>query len=371
MGNLATKYRPRRFEDVVGQGEEVKLLRTIVEKNWRPVALLFEGPFGTGKTSLARLAARALLCKNRDGVEPCNDCASCKAMTDDNHFCYTEIDAASKGSVEDVRELKDSLSYTVIGSDLRILTFDECHNLSMSAQNALLQTLEEGQIGVMFFLATTDAQKMLPTIRSRCVELNLRILTAKEVAARLTEVCEKEGVKADDKALKIIGTYCRGHMRDALVLLDQLINLSDEKVVTEEATRIYLRLDRRVELYTLLAETDRKKAVEQVESLLCVYSIRELTELLGEILVDAYKVGIGFDDYAQVDMGWLKKIQSAQGEDILKKAERVLTADQNVTTLWYGVAVVVDTLFGKDIEKVEKKEALGTVPQTMLRKQRD
>jgi len=366
MPSLANSYRPKKFKEVIGQKTEVDLLRTIVKDGWRPSAVIFQGPFGCGKTTLARLMARALLCENKTIDEPCGTCTSCQAMDEDNNLAYTEVDAASQGLVDNIRQLKDLISYRVIGSKLKILCLDESHMLSTAAQNALLQTLEEGQEGVVFFFCTTEAHKMLPTIRSRCVHLMLRTLTAAEITDRLRVVCTKEKIEFDDKALRLIGTYVRGHMRDALVLTEQLSKLSTK--ITEEVTRAYLKLDKRVEVYELLTLSDRKEAMRKLEVLLCEYAVGELADQIGEVLVDAYKVSLGMDDFSQMDTAWLKKVVEAQGTDLLEKAERVLRADTDVATISYGISVVMGALFmeSKTAASLETSQAIN--PPTTFRK---
>lgn len=178
---LYNLYRPKRFEDVVGQESEVALIKAILEKGWHPAALMISGGYGTGKTTLARLTARAMLCGGREGVEPCGGCDSCRAMDTDSHPAYTEIDSASHGLVDDIRGVKEDASYRVVGGAMRIVVYDESHMISGAGQDALLQILEEGREGVMFMFCTTDPEKMKPTIRSRCVDLNLKLLKADEI----------------------------------------------------------------------------------------------------------------------------------------------------------------------------------------------
>lgn len=355
MSTLANKYRPKRFEDVVGQENDVAVLKTMLEKGWKPPALLFQGPFGCGKTTLARLTARALLCKKREGAEPCGVCIDCVAMDNDNHAAYTEVDSASHGLVSDIRELKDTISYRVVGGSLQILYLDECHMLSTQAQNALLQILEEGQAGILFMFATTESQKMLPTIKSRCIDLSLRILTSVEIVSRLKTVCDAEEISFDEKALRIIGTYSRGHVRDALILLEQIAKATG--AITEEAVRIYLRLDRYVEIYELLAMHEKKEILKKVEELLCSYATQDLLETIGQVLINCYKLHCGFDDFAQVDRAWLAKINDRWGDLTIKKAEVVLGSPTDVGSLNYGIAVVINSVFGDMSEKEAVVEA--------------
>jgi len=341
---LANKYRPKLFEDVVGQSDEVELLKMMVTDSWEPFAILFEGPFGTGKTTLARLLSRALLCQERTNYEPCGICVSCSAFNNDNNLGYTEVDAASQGLVDNIRHLKDLLSYQVSGTRLRILCLDESHMLSTAAQNALLQTLEEGATNTLFMFCTTEAHKMLPTIKSRCVVVKLRTLTVVEIARRLEEVCGKEGMEYEEKALRVIGSYARGHMRDAMVLLEQIHRVAG--AVTEKDSRAYLRLDKRVDVYKFLCIEDKAEVLAKLEVLLCEYATKELLEVIGEVLVDAYKVEQGVTTaFAQVDVGWLKKVATQHKGTLLRKAERVLTAESDVTTIAYAVSVIGQALF--------------------------
>lgn len=360
----ANAYRPKRFSDVVGQESEVKVLTSILEKGWKPSAILIEGPFGTGKTTLARLVSRALLCENRPASEPCGQCESCLAMDMDNHQCYTELDAASQGGVDEVRQMKDTISYQTTGK-LRILCYDESHMLTQQAQNALLQTLEEGVQGVLFVFCTTESAKMLPTIRSRCVTLSMRVLTAAEITQRLRKVADEEEVVYEDKALRLIGTYSRGHVRDALVLLEQLVRVSPGGAVTEEGTRLYLKLDKYVEVYQLLIEKDRKAAVLQLEQLLCNFAIGELVDVIGQILVDAYKVKIGLNGYAQVDEAYLRQVATMHGSKLLERAEKLLLSNTDVPSINYGIALVMNTVFPEGEDRVQR---LGETGISVVRK---
>lgn len=363
--NLATKYRPKTFGEVVGQESAVDVLKNVLSKGWRPPAISFCGPFGTGKTTLARLLARALLCKDRKGVEPCGVCSNCKAVDNDNHPSYLELDAASQGLVADVRAMKDQIGYRASG-DLRILLYDESHMLSKEAQNALLQTLEEGVRGVMFLFCTTDPQRMLPTVFSRCIALDMRLLTATQLTDRLKFVADAEGIKYDDKALRIISTYVRGHARDALQLLDQISQVSD---VTEALTRTYLRLDKYVEVYEFLVTQEKKEALIKLEELLCNYAVGELFEIVGQALVNAYKLKLGLDIFDQVDRAWLKRVAEAQGERLLERAERVLLMDSDFASITYGVAAL-GRVFLEDDRVVRKSNELQAVsqPNAFLRK---
>lgn len=365
--SLATKYRPRMFSEVVGQAGAVDVLKNILQKGWRPPAVSFCGPYGTGKTTLARLLARALLCTAaKMGIEPCGICASCRAMDADNHPAYMELDSASQGLIADVRQMKDQINYRTSG-DLRIITYDESHMLSKEAQNALLQTLEEGVKGVMFLFSTTDPQKMLPTIFSRCIALDMKLLTAAQLAERLRVVADLEGIKYEEKALRIIATYVRGHARDAMQLLDQISKVGD--VVSEELVRTYLRLDKYVEVYEFLVLRDRKEGMAKLEELLCNYAMGELAEIIGQALVNAYKLKLGIDVFDQVDRAWLKRVAEVQGEELLSRAERVLTLNTDYASITFGMAAL-GRIFMEEVamSSAQKMAELTPNPGQWLRK---
>lgn len=339
---IANRHRPKKFADVVGQEKEVEVLKKIVAGSWQPNAVMLTGPFGTGKTTLARLLTRAMHCDNRqpdeNGVicEPCGECTSCKAMNEDNNPHYIEVDAASQGAVSDVRGMKDLLSYRT-GTKRRVICYDESHMLSAQAQNALLQTLEEGSDEVLFVFCTTESNKMLPTVQSRCIVLNMRLLTPGQIRSRLEVIAASEGVEYDLKALRIIATHVRGHARDALVMFEQLSRMAPK--IEEGLVRSYLRLDRHVEVYTFLTTSELSKSLELLEGLLCNYAVSELAQTIGSILVNAYKVAHKTGDFTDVDRAWLQRVIDARGVDtLLDSAEAILALKVDYATIDYGIA---------------------------------
>lgn len=229
MDNLVLyrKYRPQIFEEIVGQEHIIKtLINSISSKNISH-AYLFSGPRGSGKTSIARLFAKAVNCQNPvSGFEPCNKCQACLEIMAGNSIDLIEIDAASHTGVDDVRELIDGIKFSPVKSKYKIFIIDECHQLSKSAANALLKTLEEPPLHAIFLLATTEPHKMIATIISRCQRFDFKRLQISEIIKKLEFIAKKENVKSDPSALALIALNSRGSFRDAETLFDQCISFS-------------------------------------------------------------------------------------------------------------------------------------------------
>src|SRR6188472_4785460 len=216
---FARKYRPQTFDDLVGQGHVTRTLQNAVEQNRLAHAYLFVGPRGIGKTSTARILAKALNCVNGPTVSPCGVCDSCKEITGGNSLDVLEIDGASNNGVEQVRELRDNVRYAPSKGHFKIYIIDEVHMLTSAAFNALLKTLEEPPPHVKFIFATTEAHKLPDTILSRCQRHNFRRISARQMTERLKEICKAEKVTLSDRSLSLVVRQAEGGMRDALSLL--------------------------------------------------------------------------------------------------------------------------------------------------------
>ena len=236
---LPLKYRPMTFDDVVGQGHVVKTLRNAIESNRIANAYLFIGPRGIGKTTTSRIFAKALNCTSPNGVEPCGKCANCEEIARGASLDVTELDAASHNKVEDVKPIIDAVEFKPTCSRFKIFIVDECHMLSNAAWNALLKTLEEPPEYVRFIFATTEGDKVLPTIISRCQRFDLRRIQTNDIVARLKHVCANEGIDAEDDALLAVARGAEGGMRDALSSLDQLVSFKGDKVTEADALGIF------------------------------------------------------------------------------------------------------------------------------------
>ena len=238
---LSLKYRPMTFDDVVGQEHVVRTLRHAIEAGRVANAYLFIGPRGIGKTTLSRIFAKALNCTHElaPGIEPCGKCVNCREIAAGNSFDVIELDAASHNKVEDVRPIIEAVQFKPASSKYKIFIIDECHMLSAAAWNALLKTLEEPPPHVRFVFATTEGDKVLATIVSRCQRFDLRRILTKDIVARLKYICAKEGVDAEEDALLAIARGAEGGMRDALSSLDQLISFKGSHVTEEDALGVF------------------------------------------------------------------------------------------------------------------------------------
>ena len=217
---LARKWRPRRFADVVGQDHVVNALRNAILQDRVHHAFLFSGTRGVGKTTLARILAKAVNCERAPQAEPCGECGACEGVDEGRFIDLIEIDAASRTRVDDTREILDNVQYAPTQGQYKIYLIDEVHMLSGHSFNALLKTLEEPPPHVKFLLATTDPQKLPATILSRCLQFNLRLLTAQEISGQLEAIVRAEGLGFDEEGLNILSRAADGSMRDGLSLLD-------------------------------------------------------------------------------------------------------------------------------------------------------
>lgn len=237
---LYRKWRPGRFDDVIGQEHVTRTLKNSVAADRLGHAYLFCGPRGTGKTTSARLLAKAVNCLHEDPAErPCNQCSICQSISSGRFLDLIEIDAASNTGVDDIRDLRDKINFSPTEGRFKVYIIDEVHMLSTAAFNALLKTLEEPPPHVKFILATTEEHKVPVTIKSRCQQFNFRLLNQDEISQRLNWLADKEGFTIEPQALQMIARQGAGSLRDAESLLDQLVVAKDD-VITAERTQMVL-----------------------------------------------------------------------------------------------------------------------------------
>jgi len=235
---IARKYRPQTFDDVVGQRAATDTLKNAILHDRVAHGYIFSGARGVGKTTSARILAKALNCVHGPTVSPCGECDSCRDITAGNSVDVIEIDAASNRGIDEIRELRETARYLPARDRYKIFIIDEAHMLTTEAFNALLKTLEEPPPRCLFILATTEAHKLPSTIQSRCQHFAFRLLEYSEVVARLKEVCAAEKIEADEGSLAVIAEAAAGSLRDALSLLDQVIAGCGEKLAEAEVQRL-------------------------------------------------------------------------------------------------------------------------------------
>lgn len=307
--SLYRKWRPQTFDEVAGQPHITQTLKNAIEKGRVAHAYLFCGPRGTGKTTSARILAKAINCAEGPTPTPCNKCSSCVAINEGASIDVLELDAASNRKVDEIRELLEKIPYSATQGGKKVYIIDEVHMLTAESFNTLLKTLEEPPEHVVFILATTEAHKVLPTILSRCQRFDFRRISVADIETRLREVAEAEKIPIERSALALIAAHSQGALRDALGVLDQLASFSKEKITAADVT-------------ALLGLTD-------TELLLKFTGMLGAADLSGVLLsVDEMMAGgIDLRQFIQDLLGHLRDLfllQSAPGVDLSRVPEEFL-----------------------------------------------
>ena len=304
--------RPETFDEVIGQEHIVRVLKNQIASNTIGHAYLFCGTRGTGKTTMARLLAKAVNCTS-DGEKPCGCCDNCLSIKAGTFIDMIEIDAASNNGVESVREIRDSVNYPASVGRRKVYIIDEVHMLSTAAFNALLKTLEEPPEGIMFILATTDPQKLPQTILSRCMRFNFRRVSENQLAGQMKAICQKRAVEITDSALKLLAANADGSVRDGLSLLDQCLAGSD-KVLDRETV---------LEFLGTVSEGFFLELTEKV----CVRDTSGALLLLDEVLAEG-------KDVKQLLNDWMAHYRSLLIAKYIKDAENLLNmSSENIEKL--------------------------------------
>ncbi len=313
---LYRTYRPSRFDEVVGQEYIVKILKNAIKNKKIAHAYLFAGPRGTGKTTIAKLFAKAINCPNFK-EEACETCSSCKSFQEGNHPDIIELDAASNNSVDDIREIIDQVPYAPMVGEYKVYIIDEVHMLTAQAFNALLKTLEEPPAHVVFILATTDPQKIIPTVLSRCQRYNFSKISNLNMKKKMIEILEKENLKYEEKALEEVAVLAEGGMRDALSILEQVLSYNNEGVFLEDIQKIF-GLSTKEEKVNLLinAHQDITQAISQLREM---YNSGIDAKRLTIDLLEIIKEGLIYSD--EQNQTLLNKIDKFDAMNLLDAVE--------------------------------------------------
>ena len=280
---LYRKYRPLTFNNILGQENVTKILKNQIKSGKISHAYLFSGTRGTGKTTAAKVFARAINCLNPKDGEPCNECEVCKSILEGNTSDVIEMDAASNNSVENIRQIRQEVVYATVDVKYRVYIIDEVHMLTTSAFNALLKTLEEPPENVVFILATTEQHKIPVTILSRCLRFDFNRISNEYIIERLKYVLETENIAYEDEALEFISKLADGGMRDALSILDRCISEMDEKLTYTDIIKIVGSIDRQVvlDIVNSILNFDSIKANENID--LVIRKGKDLRQLVYEL----------------------------------------------------------------------------------------
>lgn len=322
---LALKYRPKTFEDLIGQSANSLVLKNIVMKGTIAPSYIYSGSRGTGKTTTARIFARALNCSDNKDGNPCGVCQRCEAVLSGRSFDVIELDAASNGHVDDIRDLKQKASYSLNDMEYRVFIFDEAHMMSRPAFDAMLKIIEEPPPNTVFVFATTEPEKIPETIHSRSLSFTFRRIRTPDISLRLKQIAEAENIQIDDEAIQVLARSSSGGLRDAITSLEQMNSISSE--ITADLVRKFMGLVA-TEVYFRLIETlnsgDMKGSFEILNEVSTSYSelgpfARGLVDYLKDLLLLANEVR---PDRTDSDIQTMSRLKDAISEDkILKLLE--------------------------------------------------
>lgn len=333
------RFRPKRFEDVLGQDNIRNILLNQLKNNNIAHGYIFSGIRGTGKTSLAKIFARGLNCLSPIEGEPCNKCESCKLSLDDKHMDIIEIDAASNNKVEDIREINEGTNYPPTTGKYKIYIIDEVHMLSKGAFNAFLKTLEEPPDYVVFILATTEENKIPPTILSRCQRYEFKPISSYEIVKNLMNISKEIGVESEEKGLKLIALNSEGAMRDALSIFDKCVSSVNDKLTYEDIIESLGSLDKEktLELVIQILQKNTENIVDILneitntnKSLFII--IKDITKQFRDVLI--LKISEKSTNNLEIDIECLEKMKSEtyniSTERIIDILDKLMNIEENM-----------------------------------------
>ncbi|MEW5805971.1 MAG: DNA polymerase III subunit gamma/tau [Acidobacteriota bacterium] len=341
---LARKWRPQRFEDVIGQDHVVATLQNALKSGKIGHAYLFSGPRGSGKTTVARLLAKALNCEKGPTPAPCNSCTMCKEIREGHSLDVIEIDAASNRGIDEIRELREEVRYAPARGRFKVFIIDEVHMLTVHAFNALLKTLEEPPSFIVFIMATTEKKKVLPTIVSRCQPFDFRKISHQTVVQEIKRIAGEEDLKINEEGINTIVGYCDGSMRDALSTLDKLISFCGKNIQEDQIKTVLGFADRELieEFIGAIAASDVEKVLKLTAKIqeqgqdMMIFFFELLSYYRNLILVKSVE---NVDEITFIPEDELKKLnefaQSFSLEDLLRIFQILIDSEEKLKKSTY------------------------------------
>ena len=363
---LYRKWRPQTWEAVVGQDHVIKTLRNAVAANKVAHAYLFAGPRGTGKTTTARLLAKAVFCQAEDRAKrPCGECEPCQAVSAGRYLDLIEIDAASNTSVEDVRDLRDKINFSPNQGKFKVYIIDEVHMLSTAAFNALLKTLEEPPPHAIFILATTEVHKIPPTVLSRCQRHEFRRIPVADIVAQLQSLAKSEGIKVEKEALDLVARQSTGAMRDAISLLDQLSS-SGKKITVEMARDVLGTATSQavLEVVAALVAEDVSGGLDRIHAALDQGSdprqfARQVVDYLRDLLLIRMQNSTKVDASPDMRATMAQHAQAFETNELLRIIRAFNTAANEARNTWQP-ALPLEMAFVESLEPPAAVEAIDS-----------
>ncbi len=364
---LAQKKRPSIFDEVIGQEATIEVLKAIIVRKKYESAYIFSGPRGTGKTTLGRLLAKAILCNSPVEGNPCCVCDSCLQFHKEQNFGYRELDAASYGGKEDMVKLRDDAMYVSV-SKKKILLIDECHDISKQGQDALLKQVEQCPDHLIYIFCTTEPDEMKDTLRDRCMEFQITKVNSSHIKQKLKKICEQENFPYEENALDELVIKSDGHVRDAINSLEEVAYLGEISVVN--LNKIFKNFED--DLFNIVSNLgkDLGKVIESYRRMSSYLSVSEFYNNLLSMVGDASKLLSGYEDFPEKRKNLLLKLKEIHGYSLIEFMNYLITRDKFVDKIGLqSDLIVLHFKFGSNnfVSQVQKiKEPQQNNPQTAL-----
>jgi len=335
---LAQRYRPASFDAVIGQESVITVLKAIVKAGRHESAYLFSGPAGTGKTTLGRIFSMAMLCDAPVESGPCCACESCRLFLKEQNFAYTELDAATYSGKEDMIKLRDDAAFTSM-SKKKIILLDECHDISKQGQDSLLKQVEQCPSHLVYIFCTTDPDKMLPTLRDRCMQFQISRLDSALIAGRIKKICEEEKISYEDEALASIADKADGHVRNAVNLLEEVAYLGPVTVTNLSV----VSKDHDGHIFAMIAAlgSDLNLAMAEYRQVSSYLSPGDLYARVISLVNDACRVLHGFDGFPPQRLQALLRLRDVHGFSLMEFLNYLITRDKFIDRIGMQSDIIV------------------------------